>query len=817
MFSAKRLIDILLSSIGLMILIPFLPIIGLFIKLDSNGPVFFPLQRVGKNMKNFKMYKFRTMIDTPIEVGESVSPQFDPRVTSFGRFLRRTKINELPQLINILKGEMTFVGPRPEAPDLAELYPEEAKRVFSVKPGLVGPATILGRNEEECYPPGVDAKKYYIEKILPHKVQLDLQYVEDPTLFQDIKWICMGVKETLIGMVSRRHIHDNRSQIYLLTADLFFIGASYLFWSLVGGEGLIGPLMTLSIVVLVRFCCNVYFGMYGSLIRYMSFHDILGVLKGTTCGSLALILIAAVFGLNSYDGFTPVADWASLMLLLSGLRFALRFYWEKKRGKAEVRAKHRVLIYGAGDPGYVASRALAMEKHSPYEVVGFIDDAPDKYGKALNGLKVLGNRYHIKALAQLYKVEEVVVAEPEADPDRLAEIMQICQEANLRYRMLSSIEDFDSLARRTLPMRQMEFSDILPLPKICADSAAVRESLTGKTVLVNGSGGALGLELCRQILRYGCRKLIVLDRYESYLTELVTTLFQDFSPELIVPVIGDPDRIDFLQEVFENQRPNVVFHASMRKYLPFFAVDVGDIGRTNYLRTFNLAKTTSKFDCEIFVMISSVTAISGRNPITDSLRVAELALEHFFSDSNTRLIIARICDVAENRGGVVSIIEDQIRKQGTVTLPCVDAQTWLVSKYTAAEFVLQTLVEAKKNSFHEKVFACEAGSPIPLIEITRKLAHLYGLRLWSDLAVKYSAPSDESVSMSPQEILSSPPTYSPYVKVATENAGLTGEKTKSVFKDFVLAISTTLDSQDWETRTRELIRLCGPDLFMDKS
>ena len=167
-------------------------------------------------MKNFKMYKFRTMIDTAIEMGESLCPQYDPRVTTFGRFLRRTKMNELPQFINILKGEMTFVGPRPEAPDLAELYPEEAKKVFSVKPGLVGPATILGRNEEEIYPPGVDVKKYYIEKILPNKVKLDIEYIENPTLFKDLKYIVMGVKETLIGMVSKRHIHDNRSQIYLL-------------------------------------------------------------------------------------------------------------------------------------------------------------------------------------------------------------------------------------------------------------------------------------------------------------------------------------------------------------------------------------------------------------------------------------------------------------------------------------------------------------------------------------------------------------------------------------------------------------------------
>jgi lipopolysaccharide/colanic/teichoic acid biosynthesis glycosyltransferase len=223
MHLAKRLIDILLSLVGLIILIPILPVIGLLIKLDSRGPVFHLTNRVGKNMKIFKMYKFRTMLETPIEVGESVSPQFDPRVTTFGRVLRRTKMNELPQFINVLKGEMTFVGPRPEAPDLAELYPEEAKRVFSVKPGLVGPIQFSGVTKRSLSA-SVDVKKYYIENS-PNKVKLDLEYVDNPLL--KIYIYSYWRKETLIGALSKRHIQDNKSQIYLL-ADLLLIVCSYI-------------------------------------------------------------------------------------------------------------------------------------------------------------------------------------------------------------------------------------------------------------------------------------------------------------------------------------------------------------------------------------------------------------------------------------------------------------------------------------------------------------------------------------------------------------------------------------------------------------
>src|SRR5262245_50371035 len=193
----KRGIDLVLGCIGVLLVLPFFPLIGLLIKLNSRGPVFYCCARVGKDGTLFQMYKFRTMYETSLPVGASVSPEGDPRVTSFGRFLRRTKINELPQLLNILKGEMTFVGPRPEAPDLAALYPPYARAIFTVTPGLVGPNQILGRNEEEWYPQDVDPQQYYIEEILPKKLPLDLEYVCHPSLVKDLQYLGLGIKETV--------------------------------------------------------------------------------------------------------------------------------------------------------------------------------------------------------------------------------------------------------------------------------------------------------------------------------------------------------------------------------------------------------------------------------------------------------------------------------------------------------------------------------------------------------------------------------------------------------------------------------------------
>lgn len=798
-------------------------LISLFIKLDSKGPILYLADRVGKDMKNFKMYKFRTMIDTLLYVGDSVCPQYDPRVTSIGKILRRMKFNEFPQLLNILKGDMTFVGPRPEAPDLAEMYPEEAKKVFLVKPGLVGPATILGRNEEELYPPGVDAKKYYIEQILPKKLEIDLEYIRNLNLFKDLQYILMGVKETVLGVLNKKHIHDNRSQIYLLISDSFLISCTYFLTILIfsvnfSGEFNLAPIPTmLPLLTLIILSFNIYFGVYTCLIRYISYHEILNVIKGVTFGTLFFVIVALIPGLNYYPKKFLIVNAAILILVLSAIRIGLKLYWDKLNPKINMEEKCNIFIYGANETGIAAYKALNSNQTSPFNVIGFIDDAANKYGKKLHGIKVLGNHHHIKNLATLYKVEEIILAKHNSNPESLCEVIRICHKSGLRYRVFSSLNDIDKVGQDFIPIRNLKITDLLPLERIHVDHAAVTRVLADKTVLMNGSGGALGMELCHQIMQLGCRKLIIVDRYESYLTELLVSLINVFSHDWIVPIVmDDSDKIDILEQVFENHRPDIVIHASMRKYVPLHRITLNNVGESNYMRTFNLAKVALKFKCENFVMISSLVTAQNRNFITDSLRVAEVSLEHFFSDTNTRLIIARICDVIENRGGIVSIIEDQIREHQAVTLPSANSQTYLMSKYSAAAFILQTLAEAHERASERKVFTCKPSLRIPFAEVASKLANLYGLKLKGDLPIKYTAQSKEYMDITPKNISLSTSVYSPSIKLAKASSDFTAEKLKSTFKDFVLADRNKPPLQDWKAQTQELINLCGSDILLSE-
>jgi lipopolysaccharide/colanic/teichoic acid biosynthesis glycosyltransferase len=191
--TAKRIFDLSLSLVSLLILLPFLALAAVLIKLESKGPVLYKQLRVGLNGKPFYIYKFRTMEIGAEQTGLPITSADDPRLTRVGKFLRRIKLDEMPQLFNVLKGEMSLVGPRPEVPKYVELYSDEQKRALTVKPGMTDPATVCFRNEEELLAKADDKESFYINEIMPIKLKLYLQYIEKMSLLYDIKLIFLEI------------------------------------------------------------------------------------------------------------------------------------------------------------------------------------------------------------------------------------------------------------------------------------------------------------------------------------------------------------------------------------------------------------------------------------------------------------------------------------------------------------------------------------------------------------------------------------------------------------------------------------------------
>jgi lipopolysaccharide/colanic/teichoic acid biosynthesis glycosyltransferase len=185
----KRLFDLFVASVGLIVLVPLFVIVGLLVKLDSQGPVFYRGARIGRDGVLFKMYKFRTMVANADRVGSALTQSQDCRITRVGRILRKWKIDEFPQLLNVLRGEMSVVGPRPESPGFVEHYTPEQRQVLQVKPGMTGLTQIAFRHEEALLGRCSNLEKDYIEKIMPRKLALDLEYITNRSFFLDVKLI----------------------------------------------------------------------------------------------------------------------------------------------------------------------------------------------------------------------------------------------------------------------------------------------------------------------------------------------------------------------------------------------------------------------------------------------------------------------------------------------------------------------------------------------------------------------------------------------------------------------------------------------------
>ncbi len=196
----KRLFDIIFSVTGLLILLPVLLLISLLIKLDSKGPIFYRGVRVGHWGKLFRMYKFRTMVMNAEKLGGPSTANDDPRLTKMGRLLRKYKLDELPQLVNVLKGEMSFVGPRPEVKPYVDMFTEEEKAILTVRPGITDWASIWDSDEGAILAGSPDPEKTYMEKIRPHKIRLQLEYVRNQSFGTDLKIIQL----TLRTIISRK-------------------------------------------------------------------------------------------------------------------------------------------------------------------------------------------------------------------------------------------------------------------------------------------------------------------------------------------------------------------------------------------------------------------------------------------------------------------------------------------------------------------------------------------------------------------------------------------------------------------------------------
>lgn len=451
MSALKRIGDILISGLILFFSSPIFLYIALRIKHDSPGPVFFKGDRMGRFGKPFKILKFRTMYDDDHSYeGAPVTAKDDDRITPFGKYLRDTKLNELPQFLNVLKGEMSIVGPRPEDLKIAQDWPEEVKdEIFSVRPGITSPASVIYRNEETLLQ-GSGFMDDYLKTILPNKIRLDQLYVRNTSIFTDLDVVSMTALTLLPRL--RRTTVDQRwlfgGPFYLffrrtfswflmdMFVTAFAVGISGVVWRLsaiinLGWQNYL--LMSIAIAVFVS-VVNLILGL-----NRVNWHSASPIYVVDLAGSVAIAMLALymISRLWLHDPWLPFSlIWLIGITMLVGLVFVryrdrlftgLANRWLLLRGSKSSFAE-RILIVGAGSLAEMTIWLLQRSAYSSiFGVVGMVDDDPRKRNMESYGVRVLGTTADIPALVKKYQVGLIFFAISNGTEKEREQITQCCE------------------------------------------------------------------------------------------------------------------------------------------------------------------------------------------------------------------------------------------------------------------------------------------------------------------------------------------------------------------------------------------------------
>jgi lipopolysaccharide/colanic/teichoic acid biosynthesis glycosyltransferase len=443
--AAKHVVDFCLAFVGVLLLSPVLALIGLLIKLDSPGPVFFRQKRVGRGGELFFIFKFRTMVHGAYKMGSRLTVKRDPRITRLGKILRWSKLDELPQLLNVIRGEMSLIGPRPEDPHFVEFYSAAQRQVLSMRPGIVGPSQIQGRDEVEDYPDGIkDTERYYVEHILPPKLARDLEYVQTTTFWHDMGLLVRGIWATVRGAFRAKYLWRRRRRLALMGLDMVLGLTAYLAavlirfdWEWPNASYL---WQTGLLIVLIRPLMSVYFGVYQGIATYFGLWDLIALFKAVTTGSIAVAGMTYLVGWQSHPRSVFVIDWAVLLFLLAGTRVTLRA-WLRRHPRVHRHHRARVIIAGAGSGGEQISRALLEDPSAGYEPVGFIDESQERWGSRIHGVKVLGGAAELRLALSANDVKTVFVCLSDLSESAVRDVADICAAVQAECRMLPALSE----------------------------------------------------------------------------------------------------------------------------------------------------------------------------------------------------------------------------------------------------------------------------------------------------------------------------------------------------------------------------------------
>lgn len=466
-------------------------------------------------------------------------------------------------------------------------------------------------------------------------------------------------------------------------------------------------------------------GLYEIMWEYAGMRDLarLTCLSGLATGMI--MLFDLIYHNRPISGAVLIFGAVFNTAAIAGVRFLwrlVRTVQDTKANKPEDDTP--LLIVGAGNAGAWAVNLCKNKNQSFGNPVCLVDDDLTKKGLRVQGVPVRGTISDIPELVRKYHILEIVIAITTVKGDRLSEIINLCNSTHCRVRMLSDPQAVDENGNPVAAgFRELNTADFLSRDEIQLNNAQISEYLHDKVVLVTGGGGSIGSELCRQIMRYRPRQLLIFDIYENCAYELEMELRNKYGADInVVTLIGSIRDIKRLDEVFETYHPSVVFHAAAHKHVPLMEVSPAEAVKNNVFGTKNLLTSAAEHGVERFVQLSTDKAVNPTNVMGCTKRICEMLIQTFAKNTSMKCMAVRFGNVLGSHGSVIPLFEEQIKNGGPVTITHPDIVRYFMTIPEAAQLVLQAGGLAQSGS----IYVLDMGEPVKIMDLATRLIRFYG-------------------------------------------------------------------------------------------
>ena len=508
-------------------------------------------------------------------------------------------------------------------------------------------------------------------------------------------------------------------------------------------------------------------GLYHSIWRFASYNELLRVLFACMItGGIHILCLLVFFGPMPASYF--LMGMALQLLAVVGIRFSYRLVLMLRnynRVKSEDNKSQRVMLIGAGNAGLMILQDINYMSQQRMRVVCIIDDNPNKWGRSIHGIRVVGGRQSIVENAEKYGVHKIFVAIPSASAEDKRAILNLCKETGCEIKSLPGVYQLVSGQARLGDMKEVDVEDLLGRKPIRVNMDELREQIHGKVVLVTGGGGSIGSELCRQVAQREPKLLLIFDVYENNAYEIQQELKETYpglNMQVLIGSVRDSRRID---SVFAAYKPDIVYHAAAHKHVPLMEDSPCEAIKNNVIGTYKTAYAAMVHGCDRFVLISTDKAVNPTNIMGASKRLCEMVVQSFaravesghtedlpklfthYEDENdniasteyretlhTQFVAVRFGNVLGSNGSVIPLFKKQIAKGGPVRVTHPDIIRYFMTIPEAVSLVMQAGIYAKGG----EIFVLDMGAPVKIDDLARTLIKLSGFKPEVDIPIVYT-------------------------------------------------------------------------------